>query len=96
MTAYLRNQPNSVNPATRLENLGRYATIGGSIVLDQDVGLVFKFVVPTTPGSIVIQGIDGNSITWPSVQEGQRVDVVGTKVLSAGTTATGIHWFSGE
>lgn len=94
--AYLSNEINNVNPASRTEQVGIWIQKGGTITLDVDLGFVFKFLRVRTAGDLNVKGIDGNSYLVPDAQPGEFFPTWGTTVLSAGTTATGIFWFGGE
>lgn len=86
-----------INPVARGREIGIWPKRGGLITLDVPVGEPIKFIRVRTAGDVVMSDAFGNTITIPDVQPG-RFDLAtwGDRILSAGTTATGIYWYGGD
>lgn len=75
----------------------------GEITIDEETPEIFFQLVCGNGGPLVVRGIDGNPIYYPSVAQGQIVPVVGTGVLSNATIdgtpvttgASDIWWYGG-
>lgn len=56
----------------------------------------FKVVVVTTPGTITWLNMSGQSQTWFAGIQGMPIYIRGTRIMSTGTTATGIYIGTGQ
>lgn len=83
--------------STRRERLGRFASKGTTtaVTLDAENPWPFSSFMVTTAGNVTIEDGEGNQMTFPACQIGRQYWAVGVKVLTAGTTATGIFVYGG-
>ena len=81
-----------ISPAMRTFEMGAFITRGGAITLDTylDADEIFKVIFATTGGLINVEGIDGNTFIV-AVQDNGGVPVVGRRILTTSTTATGLY-----
>jgi hypothetical protein len=93
--SYLGNAINNINPATPTNRLGIIPQKGGPLVADVHVGFPFNLIRVRTAGDVNLMGIDGNPMLIIDVQPGFYTVGEGFGYLSSGTTATGVHWYSG-
>ena len=83
--------------STRRERLGRFASKGftSAVTLDVENPWAFSSFMVSTAGDVVVQDGEGNLMKLPACQVGRQYWAVGVKILSSGTTATGIFVFGG-
>lgn len=94
--SYLGPQNYAINPAAPTEELGAYPRYGGAVTADVPTEQIFKWLMVTGAGSVVVQGPDGSSYTLPALQPGVQYRALGRMVVGSGTTATGIFWLGGK
>ena len=82
-------------PETSPKELSIYNDFSEEVVLDVAATQPFKLLVAGVGGDIEVEGIAGNTIFWPAASAGQPIPIRGVKVLSAHTTAGGIHVYWG-
>lgn len=98
-------QVNYVDPNSRTSNLGGFIKTCGIATLDQLTPQTFKWIsIGTGGGSVIVRGLDGNPIYFPSVPAGALRPVLGNMILTNATingtavttTATQVVWYGGE
>jgi len=90
-----------IQPACRARELGILGTDYGPITTNAFItnasgGKVpFKMLLVTTGGNVAIEKLDGTSVILPAIPDKTYLPTVGFRVLTTGTTASGIIWFGG-
>jgi hypothetical protein len=91
-----------IQPASRANELGVCSPDYGMItpnayITNASGGRVpFKMLLVTTGGNIVIEKLDGTTATLTGIPDRMYLPTIGFRVMTAGTTASGIVWFSGK
>ena len=97
--AYINLAVNNTNPASRDEQIGIWIRKGLEVtapMLDTLLPWYFKFIWVTTAGSVSVENQEGDIIPIPALPVGFLFPVIGRKILSAGTTASGIYVYTSE
>lgn len=87
----------NTNPNSRDEQLGRFTRRGELVVPDSfQTFPYFKKIMVTVAGNVAYENQFGESVIIPLCQPGTEYYHVGRRILSTGTTATGIHVYTSE
>lgn len=87
----------NTNPQSRDEQLGRFTRRGGVVVLDAfQTFPYFKKIMVRVAGDVAYENQFGESVILPLCQPGFVYWEVGRRILSVGTTATGIYVYTSE
>lgn len=97
--SFISTKVNPTNPASRDEQIGIWIRDGMEVTVPEfDIELPwhFKFIWVTVAGSVVYENQAGKAITVPNLPTGFLWPGIGRKILTAGTTATGIYVYTSE